>query len=530
MLAWLFTGFMVVILTFSFGLVIYRLPLLRARNELDSWVSREAAFLVNNWILLFSAFFVLFATMFPTLSEAVTGERLTVGRAVLQQVDAADRPHPAVPDRRRTAARVAEVDARQPARLSSCGRSSSAWSPAASLAALGVRVWASGAVLRALRLRRRHDRAGVLARRATSGAKNTGTDLLTAIIGLVGRNKRRYGGYIVHVGIVLMFLGFAGNGYKRDEQVLLKPGQQATVGAVHGPQRRRQGDRRRPEADDHRRTSRCSRTASRSTRCTRRSGPSASTRRSRRPRWRFAARSAEDLYVVLAGVRPGGRRRRACRSSSTRWSTGSGSASACWRSAPASRCCRSARIAFALAKMPAASAAATTLALLLLALAADAAPVLRAQHDRRARERSRRSTPRSAAREADAARDRLHVRHCGTSASLSAASDPCGIAAKMRERARRRSIESGQDARRDHPVRTSRSTAARSRSARRSTRASTAWRGCFRTSLGATGVVAVGFAAVKWSRTAGRTHAAAPPDAADPALDERLDDELRNLD
>jgi cytochrome c-type biogenesis protein CcmF len=41
-------------------------------------VSREAAFLINNWILLFSAFFVLFATMFPTLSEAVTGTRITV--------------------------------------------------------------------------------------------------------------------------------------------------------------------------------------------------------------------------------------------------------------------------------------------------------------------------------------------------------------------------------------------------------------------------------------------------------------------
>src|SRR5438876_11803938 len=70
---------MTVILIFSFGLVIYRLPLLKARNEPDSWVSRESAFLVNNWILLFSALFVLFATMFPTLSEALTGERLTVG-------------------------------------------------------------------------------------------------------------------------------------------------------------------------------------------------------------------------------------------------------------------------------------------------------------------------------------------------------------------------------------------------------------------------------------------------------------------
>src|SRR5687768_8052600 len=78
-LAWLFTIFMVAIITFSFGFVIYRLPLLKARNEFDSWMSREAAFLANNWILLFSAFFVLFATMFPTLSEAVRGERLTVG-------------------------------------------------------------------------------------------------------------------------------------------------------------------------------------------------------------------------------------------------------------------------------------------------------------------------------------------------------------------------------------------------------------------------------------------------------------------
>src|SRR2546430_2832589 len=78
-LARLFAAFMVTIVTVSFGLVIYRLPLLRARNELDSWISREAAFLFNNWILLFSAFFVLFATMFPTLSEAVRGDRLTVG-------------------------------------------------------------------------------------------------------------------------------------------------------------------------------------------------------------------------------------------------------------------------------------------------------------------------------------------------------------------------------------------------------------------------------------------------------------------
>src|SRR5207342_2362065 len=77
-LARLFMAFMGVVAVFSFSWLIYRMPRLRARHELDSWVSREAAFLVNNWVLLFAAFFVLFATMFPTLSEAVKGERLTV--------------------------------------------------------------------------------------------------------------------------------------------------------------------------------------------------------------------------------------------------------------------------------------------------------------------------------------------------------------------------------------------------------------------------------------------------------------------
>ena len=58
----------------------------------------------------------------------------------------------------------------------------------------------------------------------------TGTDLITAIIGLVARNKRRYGGYIVHAGVVLIFLGFAGEGFSRDQQLLLKPGEEAVVG------------------------------------------------------------------------------------------------------------------------------------------------------------------------------------------------------------------------------------------------------------------------------------------------------------
>jgi cytochrome c-type biogenesis protein CcmF len=228
-LAWLFTGFMVVILTFSFGLVIYRMPLLRARsNELDSWVSREAAFLVNNWILLFSAFFVLFATMFPTLSEAVTGTRITVAGPFYNKWMAPvglillflTGTGPLLAWRKSTMKNL---------RDQFLVPTASAIVVGVGLAAAGLHVWSSGLCFALSAFV-----AGTIAQEFWRGTrirrKNTGTDLLTALVGLVGRNKRRYGGYIVHLGIVLMFLGFAGEAYKLDEQVLLKQGQSTQVG------------------------------------------------------------------------------------------------------------------------------------------------------------------------------------------------------------------------------------------------------------------------------------------------------------
>jgi cytochrome c-type biogenesis protein CcmF len=227
-LARMFTIFMVGILTVSFGFVIYRLPLLRARNELDSWVSREAAFLANNWILLFSAFFVLFATMFPTLSEAVTGERLTVGPPFFNKwmlpvglmLLLLTGVGPLLAWRKSTVANLRDQFL-VPVVL--------AVVVAGSLVALGVRVWTSGICFALCAFV-----FGTIGQEFWRGARvrqgATGTDALTALVGLVSRNKRRYGGYIVHVGIVLMFLGFAGEGFKQDEQVLLRPGQQAEVG------------------------------------------------------------------------------------------------------------------------------------------------------------------------------------------------------------------------------------------------------------------------------------------------------------
>jgi cytochrome c-type biogenesis protein CcmF len=227
-LARLFTIFMLTILTVSFGFVIYRLPLLRARNELDSWISREAAFLANNWILLFSAFFVLFATMFPTLSEAVTGERLTVGPPFFNKwmlpigltLLLLTGIGPLLAWRKSTLVNLRDQFLVPVVTATVVG---------GALVALGVRVWTSGICFAFCGFV-----VGTIGQEFWRGARvrqhATGTDVFTALVGLVARNKRRYGGYIVHVGIVLLFLGFAGEGFKLDEQVLLKPGQQTQVG------------------------------------------------------------------------------------------------------------------------------------------------------------------------------------------------------------------------------------------------------------------------------------------------------------
>src|SRR6185436_55856 len=202
-LARLFTIFMVAILVVSFGYVIYRLPLLRARNELDSWMSREAAFLANNWILLFAALFILFATMFPTLSQAVTGDRLTVGPPffnrwmlpiglallVLKGIG------PLLAWRKSTLGNLRDQFL-VPTLLGLI--------VGVVVVALGVRVWSSGLCFAFSGFV-----TGTILQEFWRGAKvrqtTTGTDLFTALVGLVGRNKRRYGGYIVHVGIVLIF-------------------------------------------------------------------------------------------------------------------------------------------------------------------------------------------------------------------------------------------------------------------------------------------------------------------------------------
>lgn len=221
-LAILFTLFMILTLVVSFGLVIYRMPLLRSRNELDSWASREAAFLANNWVLLFAAFFTLFATMFPTLSEAVTGERLTVAAPFFNQwltpvgliLLFLTGVGPLLAWRKSTVSSLVQQFL-WPVVLGGAVLGTTL--------ALGVPFWTPGLCF-TLCAFVTGSMGQEFVRGASVRSRTTGTDVFTALVGLFARSRRRYGGYVVHLGIVLVFLGFAGTAFERDETVVLKPG------------------------------------------------------------------------------------------------------------------------------------------------------------------------------------------------------------------------------------------------------------------------------------------------------------------
>src|SRR5882672_19211 len=75
-----FLGFICAVTAFAVGLILYRLPLLRARTRLESLVSREATFLYNNLLLVALCLTILWGVAWPILTEAVHGEARVVGR------------------------------------------------------------------------------------------------------------------------------------------------------------------------------------------------------------------------------------------------------------------------------------------------------------------------------------------------------------------------------------------------------------------------------------------------------------------
>jgi cytochrome c-type biogenesis protein CcmF len=223
-----FLGFIVAAACFSTALIIWRLPLLRTRTRLESLVSREAAFLYNNLLLVALTLTVLWGVAFPLLSEAVRGEKFTVGPPyfdfflrvfgipllLLMGIG------PLVAWRRSS--------------LRAVGRSL-IWPAFAALVAGGLLI-ALGAGSNVAGLVAYTFSVFVLAAiveefvRGTRARKALGERTwLGAFNALVSRNRRRYGGYIVHAAIVLLAIGIAGGAYGTTRVQQLKRGESMTI-------------------------------------------------------------------------------------------------------------------------------------------------------------------------------------------------------------------------------------------------------------------------------------------------------------
>jgi cytochrome c-type biogenesis protein CcmF len=201
---------------------------LRSDNQLDSVVSRESSFLFNNLILLAACFAVLWGTLFPVISEWVSGSKISVGPPFFNKVN--------VPIALFLLflTGVGPLLAWRRTSLDSLKRNFG-WPLAGGVAsgaaafALGFRNFYSLMCL-VLSVFVTLTVAAEFYRGARVLAGRGGVSLFTAVGQLTLRNTRRYGGYVVHFGMVLIFIGIAGIPFNRDLQMEMKPGTRMALG------------------------------------------------------------------------------------------------------------------------------------------------------------------------------------------------------------------------------------------------------------------------------------------------------------
>ncbi|MBI3016167.1 MAG: heme lyase CcmF/NrfE family subunit [Candidatus Tectomicrobia bacterium] len=225
----LFLGFLAVVLLVSLGLLFYRLPELRSKNELDGLVSRETSFLVNNLLLVGVAFTTLWGTFYPLIAEAVRGVKVTVGPPFFNQV--------MIP------IGIALLFLTGVCPLIAWRRAS--WSNLKRNFLLPFLTALLGAVLlipvSGVRDPLVNVTFGLLLfigitigtefyRGTRARAHMTGESFVKAFSNLVSRNKRRYGGYIIHLGILLLVLAVAGGAFKVEKEGYVKKGESLEIG------------------------------------------------------------------------------------------------------------------------------------------------------------------------------------------------------------------------------------------------------------------------------------------------------------
>ncbi len=222
-LGWVFLIFLGVALVISFGLLIWRLPHLKSRNQLDAVFSRESSFLFNNLLLVGIAFAVFWGTLFPIISEAVRGVKITVGppffNAVTTPIGLAllllTGVCPLIAWRKTTLINFFK-NIRFPALLTVFGT--------AGLFYLGLRSFLTlltfgFCIFVSITLFLEFFN-GMKIRHSVFGE-----NYIAALWNLVAKNKRRYGGFVIHFGMVLVFISLSGGAYNLEKQVTLKKGE-----------------------------------------------------------------------------------------------------------------------------------------------------------------------------------------------------------------------------------------------------------------------------------------------------------------
>ena len=225
-----FLCFIAVVAAASTALILVRMSQLRSRTRLESLVSREAAFLYNNLFLVAFALTVLWGVVYPLVSEAVRGVAVTVG-APYYDFFAVVFGLPLV-----LLMGIGPLVAWRRASLRSLG-TSLLWPAGVALIA-GVALLALGAGSSPAGLVGYTFGAFVLAAivlefaRGTRARKALGAGgWLAAFTGLVARNRRRYGGYVVHASIVLLLVGAVGiGGFSTTREARLAPGESLELG------------------------------------------------------------------------------------------------------------------------------------------------------------------------------------------------------------------------------------------------------------------------------------------------------------
>jgi cytochrome c-type biogenesis protein CcmF len=219
--------FLIIVVLFSSGLFLFRLNNLQSEQEFDSVVSREGVFLLNNLLLVGITFATLWGTLFPLISQAFRGQTIEVDAPFYNSVNGpllvllvlAMGVGPLLAWRRTSTQALwrnlcvpviaAAVCA---AILPLCGVTNIAANVGFSVCAFtaaGIfyELW------RGVRVRHSH-----------------GEPLPVALFMLFNRYRRRYGGYIVHLGMVLLTIGIIGSNYfQQQTDATLKPGQEMSV-------------------------------------------------------------------------------------------------------------------------------------------------------------------------------------------------------------------------------------------------------------------------------------------------------------